>query len=201
MVHGPGWPQRCPRAVQDRSDIDTIGSGSAAASIRAGRAGSATLQEDEQQMNAHDDTRAAAEAELGSLTNEFFRAVSFQSGESPAYERLHDLFIDGGTLIKNSAEIPEISTVEQFIAPRRDMVESGTLSYFHEAELAAITELFGSVAHRFSTYEKRGMTDGAPFEARGMISTQFIRTPAGWKISSMVWDDESPGHAIPDRYR
>jgi hypothetical protein len=154
-----------------------------------------------QQMNADDDTRAAVVAELGSLTDEFFRAVSFKSGESPSYERLHVLFIDGGKLIKNSAEIPEISTVEQFIAPRREMVESGALSYFHEAESAAITELFGNVAHRFSTYEKSGMTDGAAFEARGMISTQFIRTPAGWKISSMAWDDESPGHAVPDRYR
>jgi hypothetical protein len=30
-----------------------------------------------------------------------------------------------------------------------------------------------------------------------MISTQFILTPAGWKISAMAWDDEHPGLSIP----
>ncbi|UUZ70087.1 hypothetical protein LP416_13350 [Polaromonas sp. P2-4] len=39
---------------------------------------------------------------------------------------------------------------------------------------------------------------GAPFEARGVISTQFVRTPEGWKISAMAWDDERPGLSIPE---
>jgi len=41
---------------------------------------------------------------------------------------------------------------------------------------------------------------GVPFGARGMISTQFVMTPAGWKISAMAWDDERPGLTIPDYY-
>jgi hypothetical protein len=152
-------------------------------------------------MSAADTTIADVMAELGLLINEFFRAVSFQNGELPSYNKLHDLFIEGGKLIKNSSEVPEISTVDQFIAPRQAMVDSGALAYFEEVESAEITEVFGNVAHRFSTYDKRGKTDGAPFEVSGMISTQFIRTPSGWKISSMAWDDERPGLAIPDRYR
>jgi hypothetical protein len=47
------------------------------------------------------------------------------------------------------------------------------------------------VAHRFSTYEKRGVRDGTPFAARGRIATQFVRTPGGWRITSMAWDDEA----------
>jgi hypothetical protein len=70
-----------------------------------------------------------------------------------------------------------------------------------EVEFAATTEVFGNVAHRFSTYEKRGTMQGEAIEGRGVISTQFIRTPSGWKMSSMAWDDERPGLAIPDRYR
>jgi hypothetical protein len=67
-------------------------------------------------------------------------------------------------------------------------------------ELAQTTEIFGNVAHRFSAYAKSGTLNGVPFEARGMISTQFILTPAGWKMSAMAWDDERPGLTIPDRY-
>jgi hypothetical protein len=81
------------------------------------------------------------------------------------------------------------------------MVDSGALTHFREVEIAAITEAFGNVAHRFSTYEKRGSMHGSEFAARGAISTQFVRTPSGWRISSMAWDDERPGLVLPDRYR
>jgi hypothetical protein len=32
------------------------------------------------------------------------------------------------------------------------------------------------------------------------ISTQFVKTTAGWKISAMAWDDERPGLSIPEHY-
>jgi hypothetical protein len=140
-------------------------------------------------------------AVLEMLTDEFFRAVSFAEGERPDYNRLHALFIVDGKLIKNSSESPEITTVDQFVAPRQRMVESGELTSFREWETANITEVFGNVAHRFSTYGKRGVINGLPFQGKGIISTQFIRTHGGWKMSSMAWDDERPGLSIPDRYQ
>jgi hypothetical protein len=52
-----------------------------------------------------------------------------------------------------------------------------------------------------TTYAKHGVLGGTPFTGRGMISTQFVRTPEGWKLISMAWDDERTGLTIPDRYR
>ena len=103
--------------------------------------------------------------------------------------------------ISGSSELPEISSVDDFIASRQQMVDSGALTSFKEVETAETTEVFGNVAHRFSTYEKRGTMHGEAIEGGGLISTQFIRTPRGWKMSSMAWDDERPGLVIPDRYR
>ena len=140
-------------------------------------------------------------AELKALIDEFFQAVSFESGQGPAYGKIHDLFIDDGKLIRASSEVPEISSVEEFIASRQRMFASGEPTSFEEVETAEITEVFGNIAHRFSTYEKRGTVGGAAIDGRGVISTQFIRTSRGWKMSSMAWDDERPGLGIPDRYR
>jgi len=137
--------------------------------------------------------------ELSTLMNAFFEAVSFDSG-TPRYERLHELFIADGKLIKNTTEVPEISSIDEFIAPRRELVASGRLASFRELETAELTEVFGQVAHRFSTYAKTGLLDGEPFEGRGVISTQFIKTPEGWRIASMAWDDERPGLVLPERY-
>jgi hypothetical protein len=138
--------------------------------------------------------------ELDHLIATFFQAVSFEQGGSPAYHQLYDLFLDNGLLIKNSSAVPEITTVSQFIEPRTQLVASGQLTAFNEVELTAITEMFGNVAHRFSTYAKTGVQNGNSFAARGMISTQFVMTPSGWKISAMAWDDERPGLTIPERY-
>jgi len=137
-------------------------------------------------------------AELKALIDGFFQAVSFASGQVPAYTRIHDLFIDDGKLIKNSAACPEVSSIEAFIAARQSQIDSGALTSFEEVETNEITEVFGNIAHRLTTYEKRGTVDGEPIEGRGVISTQFIHTPSGWKMSSMAWDDERPGLAIPD---
>jgi hypothetical protein len=140
-------------------------------------------------------------AELAALIGCFFRAVSFESGARPAYDSIRDLFIDDAKLIGHSSELAEISRVDDFIAVRQRMVDSGALTSFEEVETGAITEAFGNIAHRLSTYAKRATRHGEAIEGSGLISTQFIRTPGGWKMSAMAWDDERPGLAIPDRYR
>jgi hypothetical protein len=139
--------------------------------------------------------------ELQAVIDAFFDAVSFEEGSAPPYGAIRDLVVPGGLLIKNSGEAPEVATVDEFIEPRQALVDSGELTSFAEFETHAITEVFGQVAHRMSTYGKRGVTGGEPFEGAGVISTQFVLTPDGWRISSMAWDDERAGLSIPERYR
>jgi len=139
--------------------------------------------------------------ELQRIMAAFLEAVSFEPGSAPTYARIRELFIPAGLLIKNSGAAPEISSVGGFITPRQALVDSGALTEFEEVEVGAITEAFGNVAHRASTYEKRGIQDGVSFQARGVIFTQFIATPDGWKMTVMAWDDERPGLDLPDRYR
>jgi len=144
-----------------------------------------------------DPSHTAVSQELSTLSARFFRAVSFEPGEAPAYGDIHGLFIATGLLIKNTAATPEISSVAEFIAPRQALVDSGALTRFKEWELSEITQIFGNIAHRYSAYGKAGTQGGKAFEARGVISTQFIKTPEGWKMSAMAWDDERPGLSLP----
>jgi hypothetical protein len=139
--------------------------------------------------------------EIDALTNAFFRAVSFSEGDRPAYHTLYQIFIESGQFLKTSTSSPEISTVKQFIEPRQQSVDTGELTRFREAETAEITEIFGNIAHRLSTYEKYGVSNGITVTGQGIISIQYIRTENGWRMSSMAWDDERPGLTIPDRYK
>jgi hypothetical protein len=140
------------------------------------------------------------EPALRSLIEQFFAAVSFPEGGAPHYDHIRDLFVPEGLLIKNSGDTPEISGLDAFIAPRQELFDAGRLTAFEEVEVAARTDAFGNVAHRLSTYEKRGVQDGAAFAATGIITTQFIATPDGWRMSAMAWDDERPGRTVPAEY-
>ena len=136
-----------------------------------------------------------------SLIEAFFAAVSYPAGGAPRYDRIRELFVPEGLLIKNSGDAPEVSSLDAFIAPRQELADSGRMTAFEEVEVAARTEAFGNVAHRLSTYRKRGVLDGVAFSGTGIITTQFIATPAGWRMTAMAWDDERPGLTVPDSYR
>jgi hypothetical protein len=130
------------------------------------------------------------------VMHSFLRTVSFAAGEQPSYGDLAELFIPAGRLIRNSGSAPEVSTIEEFVRARQAAFDAGELLSFEETELSENTEIFGNIAHRLSPYAKRGRTEGGLIDTHGVISTQFVRTPLGWRISSMAWDDERPGLAV-----
>lgn len=129
-------------------------------------------------------------AELDGLMRAFLGAFT-NTGGSPAHlDVVRDVFIPQGTIIKNIGAEPVVHDLDAFIEPRRKILSDGTLTEFSEWEVAERTEISGTIAHRFSEYRKSGFLDGQWFEGAGRKTTQFVRTPAGWRMSSMAWDDE-----------
>ena len=139
-----------------------------------------------------------AASQIADLMHRFLASVSFAPGGRPDYDAIPSLFVERGLLIKNVAGATEISTTDEFIAPRRALVDAGELTAFLEEEISASTTVFGTVAHRVSEYAKSGTQAGVSFSARGVILTQFVETPQGWRMSSMTWDDERPELSVSD---
>ncbi len=138
---------------------------------------------------------------IANLMAKFLATVSFESGAHPDYTSLPSMFAEAARLVRTASGQPESVGIDEFVRDRTEQVRSGQLNAFAERETSQVTELFGNVAHRFSTYSKRSEHAGAVAESDGIISTQFVNTPAGWRISAMAWDDERPGLTIPSRYR
>jgi hypothetical protein len=132
----------------------------------------------------------AVQAGLDRLTSLFMASFTNTGGRRPDLAVIRDLFIPEGRIISNAGDEPVIMDLDAFIAPRQRMLTDGTLTEFSEWEISGRTERYGSVAHRFSVYGKSGFLRGERFEGRGHKTTQFLRTPAGWRICSMAWDDE-----------
>ncbi|MEU6124393.1 GNAT family protein [Streptomyces sp. NPDC047123] len=129
-------------------------------------------------------------AELDRLMGVFVGAFTNTDGRRPDLGVIRDLFIPEGMVIANVGGKPVVHDLDAFIEPRQEMLTDGTLTEFSEAEVSERTEIFGSIAHRFSAYRKSGFHRGTWFEGSGHKTTQFLRTPAGWRMSSLAWDDE-----------
>lgn len=131
----------------------------------------------------------AVRAELDRLMRVFMDAFTNTGGSRPNLDVIRDVFIPQGRIIANTGDEPVIYDLDGFIEPRRTMLTDGTLTEFSEWEVAEHTEISGSIAHRFSAYRKSGYHNGEWFEGSGRKTTQFLRTPAGWRMSSLAWDD------------
>jgi hypothetical protein len=129
-------------------------------------------------------------AELDQLMRAFLGAFTNTGGSRPNVDVVREVFIPQGMIIKNVGGELVIYDLDAFVEPREKILTDGTLTEFSEWEVAERTEIFGSIAHRFSEYRKSGFLDGEWFEGVGRKTTQFVRTPAGWRMSSMAWDDE-----------
>ncbi|MEU1071024.1 MULTISPECIES: DUF4440 domain-containing protein [unclassified Streptomyces] len=129
-------------------------------------------------------------AELDQLMRTFLGAFTNTGGTRPRVEVIREVFIPQAMIISNVGGRLVVYGLDTFIEPREKILTDGTLTEFSEWEVAERTEVFGSIAHRFSEYRKSGFLDGEWFEGSGRKSTQFVRTPEGWRMSSMAWDDE-----------
>lgn len=145
-----------------------------------------------------EDDRAA----LAGIVRTFFAA--FTSGPDCAVrlDALRAVFLPEAVIVRTCGGEPAVYGVEGFIAPRQQLLTGGSLVDFREWEVWGQTEVFGDIAQHFCSYAKAGVQDGIPFTGRGMKTLQFVRTPAGWRISAAAWDDERDGLQVPaDRFR
>jgi len=71
---------------------------------------------------------------------------------------------------------------------------------FYEREKARRVELYGNIAHVFSTYESfHSLTDKKPF-MRGINSFQLMNDGKRWWVITIFWQGETADNPIPKKY-
>ncbi|WBQ06836.1 DUF4440 domain-containing protein [Kribbella sp. CA-293567] len=139
------------------------------------------------------DPTAADRAELEVMVEAFFRSFTSGEGTAERLDVLRKLFLPEAVIVRTCGDEPAVYSVEEFIAPRQELLEGGTLVSFSEWPVNGRIDIFGDIAHWWGSYAKEGVQNGEAFTGRGMKSMQFIRTLDGWRISAAAWDDARPG--------
>lgn len=116
------------------------------------------------------------------------------------WERFRSLFAEGARLIPSrvTAEGAAVTvlTPEDYAKRAGASFEKNA---FYESETARRAEMFGNIAHVFSTYESRRAPGEKPF-ARGINSFQLVKIGSAWKVMTILWDAEREGNPLPEKY-
>lgn len=128
--------------------------------------------------------------QIDQLTRCFFSIFSNTNGQTPPLDSISELCLPQALIIRKAGLTEEVYNPETFIAPRKNMLSDGTLTEFEERETKEHTTLSGTMAQRSSVYRKQGVLNHRAFEQTGHKFFQFIKTLQGWKISSVIWQDD-----------
>lgn len=143
-----------------------------------------------------------AEVEIRKLLIELYDLISGPEGFERDWKRQSELFVPYAKMIRTSIDSdgnPQalVMNIQDYPANFGKLMEGRA---FYEQEVNNIIEVFGNIAHAFSTYEAWADGDKTKFIKRGINSIQLYNNGQSWKIVNMIWDDERPGLSMSLKY-
>ena len=150
-------------------------------------------------------TPAANPADVSSMDAiiaAIYDVISGPMAKKRDWDRMKSLFIPGARLIPTGPRPTggygsRALTVDEYIERAGPFFEK---EGFFEKEAARQTEMFGQIAHVFSTYESRhAPEDAKPFQ-RGINSIQLMNDGKRWWIVTIFWQGEDEKNPLPEKY-
>jgi hypothetical protein len=127
---------------------------------------------------------------IDEITRRFFAAFANNGGHAANIDDLYRLLIPQAVIVCNTGRSPIVYDVASFVEPRRTLLANGTLCDFREWETSGHTDILGNIAQRAGSYAKSWTAEGRAFTQTGAKTLQFVRTPQGWRISAVAWNDD-----------
>jgi len=132
------------------------------------------------------------ETQIGAVINEMYAMISGPAGPRD-WSRQGDCFLPDArqvrTWVDEAGKAQKLSmTLAEYQANTTPFFAANS---FYEVEIGRRIDLFGNIAHVWSTYEARRSPDDSDVERRGVNSIQLFNDPdRGWRIIHMIWDNE-----------
>ena len=132
------------------------------------------------------------EEQIGAVIDEMYAMISGPAGPRD-WSRQKNCFLDEARQVRtgvdeNGRPTMKMMGLEEYAANTTPFFAANA---FYEIETARRIDVFGNMAHVWSNYEARTSLDDAEPERRGINSIQLFRDPdQGWRIISMIWDND-----------
>ena len=146
------------------------------------------------QLSAQEDELAAIKRAVDTL----YSSLSFEEGGRADTALFLSIFLEDGILINNNRGNARVISPKAF-AESISQIEG--LKSFKEYEIYGETLIFGTIAHRFSTYDKYTEVGERVISGKGINSFQLVKVDGRWMVNSITWNDETEERKIPEVYQ
>lgn len=141
-------------------------------------------------------------ATIDSTIATLYAVISGDKGEKRNWDLFKYLFKKDAKLIA-TGQNEKHETTMRYMSPEDYIKTSGKWlieNGFYEVEIKRETQIFGNIAHVFSTYNSyKSKDDVTPF-MRGINSIQLFNDGKRWWIVNIYWKQESKENPIPETY-
>jgi hypothetical protein len=130
--------------------------------------------------------------QLRRIVERLYRSVSAPPGVRPPLEEGDALMHLAARKVRTTRDQEgharfHIMSAEEYADNVRDYL---TGIGFFEVEVAHESFVYGHIAHVISRYEAYEDEAHTHLVKRGVNSIQFLKTGEGWRVFSLIWDDE-----------
>ena len=137
--------------------------------------------------------------EFAELTRRLYDVVSAPAEERD-WESIRSLYHPRATLVRtgigdDGQPFVLAMSFDEYVENANALLERVE---FNEVEIEQRVEVFGNVARIASVYEFRFRSDVENHEGRGVNFFNLVNEGDGWKIMSIVWDNEREGLSLTD---
>lgn len=131
-----------------------------------------------------------------------YEVISAEKNEDRNWKQFKFLFYPNAKLIPTGLS-PEFEFKAKYLTPDEYIKNSEKwlkINGFIEKEIHREVNIFGNIAHVFTTYQcYHSKTDKKPF-MRGINSIQLINDENRWWIVNLLWAKETEDNPIPKGY-
>lgn len=130
------------------------------------------------------------------LVAEAYAVISGPAGAERDWDAMRAMYWPDARMTALRPDGIESCSVEEYIAGKRDFL---TDNGFAESALVNRVEVFGDIAHGWSSYAGDWTEpDGTKGATRGINSFQCRRDDSGrWRIHSLLWQVATPACPLP----
>ncbi|HQU84477.1 MAG TPA: hypothetical protein PKY59_15170 [Pyrinomonadaceae bacterium] len=157
-------------------------------------------------INTMAQTKEANPADVASpdaIIKAVYDVISGDAGKPRDWERFRSLFYKDARLIP-SGKNPKTGVIGATTLSPEDYIKRAApvmdKDGFFEKEVANRKEIYGNIAHVFSTYESFRKSDEKKPFMRGINSFQLLNDGKRWWILTIFWEAETPENPIPKKY-
>ena len=142
---------------------------------------------------------APDDAAIKKAVDDAYAALTYKTGDDAKLDSINDYFIPKAQLINYITDTAQVLSISDFVKAYKNYIKTTNIQSFKEQEIWGKTDQYGNIAQRISSY-KTYVNSSDIVKERGVNSFQLIKTPQGWKVSSIIWDVEKTGNTIPNYY-